>query len=547
MVNVASDVGADLPPPEPPEPPTPPGRRRWPAVVAAAVVAAGIAVTLVTPGATGPAGRVVGGNVPLNPSAGDRADTSAHNSPSLRANPRDPANLAEAERIDTPQVGCAVRVSFDGGSTWSVVPVALPPGEQVSCFSPDVAFGGDGRLYLVFTTFAVVQNQGIAPDGLWLASSPDSGRSFSAPQRVAGQLAFQARVVADPTVPRRLWVTWLQGSLTAAGAGLASTGDLIVVSRSDDGGATWGAPVAASGKGRARVVAPALAVVGRGELVLAYLDVGDDALDYAGAHQGNGGEPYAGRWSLVVARSGDGGARWAETVLAPALVPTQRFLMVNPPAPSVAVDARRHRAYVAFHDGGAGDPDVVLWRSGDGGRSWARGRRINDTRPHDATSQYLPALGVAPGGRVDVVYYDRRADPRDVTTDVSLQSSFDGGRTFAHRLRLSDRGFDAGIGPGAPQGMAELGDRLGLVSTDRAVLAVWTDTRGGTRQGGKQDLARAVAAVSAPSSLRPWLRRCGGAGAALGVLALAAVVLAGRRSRRPPATAGAGGEAAPAA
>ena len=500
-----------------------------------ALLVVGITAALVIGNHRRPPGRVLGGNLPVNPSAADKSDASAHNSPALHANPTNPANLAEAERVDSPQPSCAVRVSADGGSQWSAVPITLPPSESVSCFSPDLAFGADGTLYVAFTTFGPVSGQGVAPDGLWLVTSHNAGRSFSPPVRAEGTLTFQAHLAADPTVPGLLWLTWLQASDTSS-FGLASTGDPIVVARSEDGGTTWGRPVKASGGGRARVVAPSLAV-GRGSaLELAYLDVGDDRLDYSGAAQGRGGEPYAGRWSLVVARSIDQGSTWAETVLDSAVVPTRRFLMLYPPGPAVAIDSRRGRSYVAFHDARLGDADVRLWRSTDGGRRWGTGQRVNDTRPHDGTSQYLPALGVAADGRVDVVYYDRRADRRDVTTGVSLQSSFDGGASFTASLRVSERAFDSGIGVGSDQGMAELGDRLGIVSTDSATLAMWTDTRAGTRTTGKQDLARAIVVIKRPSRLRPVLRGAAGAVALLG-LALVLRSLVTRR-RQPVAATG---------
>ena len=99
------------------------------------------------------------------------------------------------------------------------------------------------------------------------------------------------------------------------------------------------------------------------------------------------------------------------------------------------------------------------------------------------------------------MYYDRRADPRNVRTEVSLQSSFDGGRTFLARLRLSDRPFDSRIGYGSERGMPDLGTRLGLISTTERALGVWTDTRAGTRETSKQDIARGMAAFSPPEDL----------------------------------------------
>ena len=117
------------------------------------------------------------------------------------------------------------------------------------------------------------------------------------------------------------------------------------------------------------------------------------------------------------------------------------------------------------------------------------------------TAQYLPKLAVAPDGRLDVLYYDRRADSSNLLNEASLQSSFDHGNTFTRAIRLSSAPSDSRIGFGAKEGLPDLGSRLGLISTDRAALAVWTDTRAGVPATQKQDLAAAAVAVSEPSRL----------------------------------------------
>ena len=61
---------------------------------------------------------------------------------------------------------------------------------------------------------------------------------------------------------------------------------------------------------RERAIAPTAATGPDGELYVLYLDLGDDALDYDGLHKGRGGQPYDGRWSLVLARSDNRGATW---------------------------------------------------------------------------------------------------------------------------------------------------------------------------------------------------------------------------------------------
>jgi hypothetical protein len=79
--------------------------------------------------------------------------------------------------------------------------------------------------------------------------------------------------------------------------------------------------------------------------------------------------------------------------------------------------------------------------------------------------------------------------------------------------------------------------RLGLVSTDSRALAVWGDTRAGTRASSKQDLGRAVVAFSDPpqiSGALKWLLLIGGIAVLLAGVGLLVVGFlwrgAGRRS-----------------
>jgi len=167
----------------------------------------------------------------------------------------------------------------------------------------------------------------------------------------------------------------------------------------------------------------------------------------------------------------------------------------------VAVD-RDGRVYAAFQDRRLGDADVLLWSLARGDSDWRGPTRVNDTKERDGTSQYLPELSVAPNGRLDVLYYDRRADrAQNVMNQVSLQSSFDAGRTFGPSLRVSSRAFDSRIGFGAKEGLPDLGSRLGLLSDDRRALGVWTDTRAGTPATQKQDIARASVAFTSSREL----------------------------------------------
>jgi hypothetical protein len=227
----------------------------------------------------------------------------------------------------------------------------------------------------------------------------------------------------------------------------------------------------------------------------------------------------------VLARSTDRASTWRETTVEARLVPAERFIVFFPPSPSLVLDGARRRVYASFQDGRLGDADVWLWASTDGGASFGPARRVNDTPRHDRRSQYLPKLAVAPGGRLDVLYYDRRQDRANVRNEVSLQSSGDGGRSFGPSLRLSDRGFDSRVGFGSERGMPDLGSRLALLSTRRDAVAVWADTRAGTEASAKQDLARALVRFQARSRWRAPLRLAGEVAAAAGALVVAAALV----------------------
>jgi hypothetical protein len=470
--------------------------------------------------------RGPGADTPVSIGALDPANINANNSPALAQDPRNARVLALVNRIDTPVYSCALSVSHDGGQSWTSVPVALPSGEH-ECYAPDVAFGTDGTMYMTYVTLV---GRGHTPDAAWILRSGDGGRTLSRPERVLGRLVFQVRIATDPVRPHRLYMTWLRASATGLYS-LPVPANPIEVARSDDGGVSWSMPVRVSDPSRPRVLAPVPVAVSGGQLYVLYLDLGGDTLDYEGADGGLGGPPYSGHWGLVLARSTNAGRTWEQSVVTSSLVPTRRFLVFLPPYPALAIDSRSGRIYVAFEDAPLGDPDVYLWSLAPRAATWSGPTRVNDTPRHDHTWQYLAALSVAPNGRLDVVYYDRREDPANRLTGVSLQSSFDGGSTFSAHIPLSTRQFSSQIGFGQERKMPELGSRLALISDDSRAIAAWTDTRYGSLATGKQVIESARVSFSAegglPAAIRALLRYGGIA------LLLAALAGLGSYSVRP--------------
>lgn len=210
-----------------------------------------------------------------------------------------------------------------------------------------------------------------------------------------------------------------------------------------------------------------------------YYDLQDDRIDY----QGLEGPTWPGRWSLVSSSSYDGGQRFGRGVVVDeALKPPERVMLIFTMAPPTLVADSEGRLFAGWYDARTGDWDVFLNRSTDAGRSWGpRPVRLNDDRPANGRHQYLPRLAVAPNGRLDAIFYDRRNDPQNIKNDVFYTYSTDAGAHFAPNIRLTSASSDSRSGqrylvPSA-KGLVEFGARLALVSEPTRALAAWTDTR----------------------------------------------------------------------
>jgi hypothetical protein len=439
----------------------------------------------------------------------------ANNSPTLVRNPQRPANLAVAQRLDRPRFSAAIEWSGDGGTTWQATALPLPAGADRP-YAPDIAFGPDGTLYVLYVNLT---GPGNVPDNLWLARSTDGGATLQQPIRVAGRLAFQARLAV---VPRdgAVVITWLQATDVGL-LRLSGPPSPVVSARSTDGGHTFSQPVQVSDVERALVGVATPIVDDQGGVVVLYEDFKADRRDFENLD----GPAWDGSFALVVSRSPDGGRSFGRGVEVDSDVrTTRRFLVFLPDFPSIAA-GRDGRMYLAWADGGSGHEEILVRRSDDGGRTWGpRGQ----ASPAGGVSQTLPRLAVAPDGRVDVVFLERLSGDR---LDAMLASSLDRGRSYQD-VRLSSAPSDTRVGPStAPYLGVDFGSRLGIVSSDSGVDAAWTDTRFGTLDTGRQDIVFTDADVRRSRS--PAGARVLVAVGLADVAAAVAIVVVVRRGRRP--------------
>lgn len=402
----------------------------------------------------------------------------AHNSPMLVADPSDRRFVAMAGRQDHPGFGCELDLSGDGGQTWAPAnPVKRLPSGAEECYGSEAAFDRSGRLYFLFVG---LHTSGHTPMGAFLTSSTNRGRTFTEPRKILDGNAFAVRMAIDTSMGSkgRIHVVWLQATSDPGLGSLPSPPNPIFSAYSDNGGKSFSPRTQVSDPQRRFVVAPALALGPNHTVHVLYYDLGDDARDYHGLE----GPPWEGTWSLVASSSRDGGRRFDPgSTVDDAIVPTERVLLIftMPPA-TIGADAHGS-VFVAWDDARSGDPDIMLRRSGDAGHTWAASVRLNDDAMANGRWQYLPHLSVAPNGRVDVIFYDRRNDPANVHNDVYYTSSADGGRTFSSNIKLNRLSSNPRSGIRYLLAYAgtrvEFGVRLAITSWDDAALAAWTDSR----------------------------------------------------------------------
>ncbi len=408
----------------------------------------------------------------------DLAINEANNSPVLVTDPTEPRFVALANRLDGPDFSCSLQVSGDSGQSWASPQGAptLPAGAE-KCYAPEIAFDARGRLFYLFVGLAGPGNR---PMGAFLSMSADRGDTFSPPRQVLGPLNFSVRMAIDPTSGSegRIHLVWLQTSSEPVVGGFGPPPNPILAAHSDDGGQSFSAPVQVSDPQRSRVVAPALALGADGQVSIAYYDLEDDARDY----QGLEGPTWEGTWSLVATTSLDGGQSFPPGTLADEdIVPPERVMLIfTMPAPAVA--ARPDGGLcLAWTDAREGDPDVVMRCAGEEAGEWTPLQRLNDDAIGNGSRQYLPRLSVSPEGRIDAVFYDRRADPQNVRNDVWFTRSNDSGQRFTPNIRLTRSSSDSQIGQRyagvAAEGQVEFGSRLALWSTSTSATAAWADTR----------------------------------------------------------------------
>jgi hypothetical protein len=490
-----------------------------------------------------------------------------HATPALAVDPKDPQTMVVAEG-DAYSSRCMVHVSRDGGLTWTdgTQPVTPPDwagcGFAVTGALADLAFTPDGStLYYAWSAYQQTTFQ----QRIYLARSTDLGLTWDVTalprigpdpaKREFGADAMPSLVV-DRDDPSRIYVAWwsnngtwnlpstLSGADSSVWCRLVDNANIArpYVAVSTDAGKTFSNPVdMAPGVDRC-TTEPYLAQAKDGSL-LAFFGQATRTLTAGQAPPAH----------LFMSRSADHGKTFTvstvhtqETRTDPGVsTATSDWLS----APSPAVDLKNGNIYVAWESLGGAVPSIEFRRSTDNGRTWGSVVKVNDV---DGKRSYhfpeaFPVVGVAPNGRIDVVWYDYRndagyqtGDKSDAFQDVYYSSSSDGGKTFAKNIPVNDRTIDRRFGPH----LTSIDGPLGLASTDTAANVAWDDTRNGNSVTAAQDIyftrvrwatAGDVYGGAAKSSgTSPWVAGVFGGAIAVAVAGVVIVLIALAYRRRTP-------------
>lgn len=381
--------------------------------------------------------------------------------------------------------------SADGGATWLVGagPKPTPYGGKKRCNGgdPAPAIDGTGRQYLAFLASACLSLESILGIGrefdvarLEVASRANAASPWTVAQVYPVRSArFDDKpAIAVDRSPTSLHVGRVYVAWTRITADRKSRSDLlyIVLSHSDDHGATWSRPVVVQDSATDASTFASIAIDASGTVFVSWTTVNR---------------------FVLVDRSTDGGDHFGPDVVVGEVaglpvslcdqpgsfgVPAQSKRCITP-TPTVLVDSRAdapERVYLTYAtpDASGRSQDVVV-RAYDA--SLVPLGPEHAVHPLDSKrDEFLPASAVDEAGRIWVCFYDTMTDPTRRTTRYSCTASADGGETWAAPRSVASVASDE---TSHLASSFQYGDYEGLAVAGGVAHPMWTDSRDLTTRG----------------------------------------------------------------
>jgi hypothetical protein len=485
----------------------------------------------------------------------------AHSTPQIARNPKTGELVIGEAEIRTKKT-CDIHISTDDGRSWfdggSPMMKPFTDCSQQATNGPYITlqFVPDGTLFASFFAndpkYEATLNRNDQPRSIFLARSPDSGRTWSTTVAYEGKEgdpgvggSRRAQMAVDPKHPQNVYIGWQKGGFSIPAPGGARKGMMSV---SHDGGRSFGPPVELSdsrGGGQ-----PRPAVDSKGVVHVVF------AADTFGTPTGDAAPPRG----LLYRHSIDQGRTWSTAKeIDPGNVGfsfgRRQLIAVDPKTDALYVtwggnaNPRAQRPAVGAPSTPAFDDREIMFRSSsDGGNTWSDAKIVNDDTATRDIQHYDPGISVAPNGRVDLAWYDFRNSPTPENegpggnaggaNDIYAAYSTDGGATFSRNVRVSDRTADRTIGIWSNNSHSQTS--VAIISSDTTTYVAWSDSRNGNSVTNAEDIyfasiehspARTASDQDNDADVPGWVVVAASAAVGMGVTVLLALFVNRRRSR----------------
>jgi hypothetical protein len=409
---------------------------------------------------------------------GATAYANAEVEPHLAIDPTNPNHLVAAWQQDRMSDGgargLATAVSVDGGTTWSIPRASsfsqCGGGSFARTSDPWVAVNGSTVIQIGIAFSGGTLTAG-ARSGVLVSRSVDGGTTWGAAVPLAdddGAQFFNDKETLTIDATDPSHAYAIWDRLDTTDRGPT------VFTRSTDGGLNWSPAAVIYDPGISRQTIGNVVVTTPDGVVHAFFTELGPVPGNPGATEGH----------LAVMRSTDKGATWSAPVQVADLlavgtrVPNQPQLTVRAGEilAAFAADPLDGTLYAAWQDsrfsGGAHDGIAMAWSS-DGGATWSTPTRVN---ADPTVPAFTPTLAVLPDGTVAVTYYDFRQSGTSTFQPTDFRLAVSSDRVTWRETRLAGN-FDILDAPNA--GGLFVGDYQGLVGVGSTAIALYSRTNNG--------------------------------------------------------------------
>ena len=402
--------------------------------------------------------------------------------PSLARNPTNPNHMIASWQQDRwsngGSQGLAGAVTFDGGKTWTNTLAAFSRcsgGSNANAANYDrasdpwVSIAADGTAFQMALSISGASFTATSISAMLVSRSTDGGRTWGDAQvlvRDASATIFHDKNTLTADPTNAQFAYAVWGRLQGDGRGPAW------FTRTTNGGLNWETARSIYDPGaNNQTLASQIVILPDGTLVNVFLDIiRTNTIDSAVGQR------------MRIVRSSDKGATWSAPItIADYLGVGTRDPVTNDAVrdgagiPSIAVGADG-RLHVVWQDArfGRGDFDGIAYaQSRDGGLTWSTPVAVNARLDSAA---FTPTVHVRSDGTIGVTYYDFRADTLDRTTLPTVYRLATSKDSVSWRESGVEDAFELRQAPVA-RGYF-LGDYQGLSSNGAAFSALYARTGG---------------------------------------------------------------------